>query len=267
MDLAYCTLDRHSYRAEEFTSLPPDRFAALKPWLVCLDCGAKVTPVQPHHRSDHYRGQPRHAIGCKHRTEEREQITAPLPGGYDPRHVGRGIVLLVEPEAAGPGVNVVDDPTATTDPGRARRHHPGDGEGTGAHRYALDTMLELLLERPDVAVSAEPITVGNQTVPCHRFFTTFDDVAADHVGRFGGYWGPVESIGHRRLYSWVNTAGASPDVRVAASARAKARRVEVVLGDAAMLVVGTPELLDNGQVEIRIADEHLIALAGRGAAV
>lgn len=261
MDLAHCTLDGRDYRAEEFTALPADQFLTLKPWLICGLCGGKAGPVRPHHRVHHFRAD--HADDCVHDSGEREQIAAALPGGFDPNRSGRGFVLNLAPEP-GPTVDVADDPAAPSTPGRARRHHPTDGEGEGPHHYMLETMLELLIARPDVAVSDEPITIGNETTICRHFFTGFDDTTPAHVGRYGGYWGPVESIGHRIHYSWINTPGEAPDVRVGRAARTKARTVEAALADAAVLVIGTPVQKENGEIEIQVDDAAAIALAGRG---
>lgn len=269
MDVARCTLDGEKYYATVFAKLPTVDLQKKRRHLVCFECGwpAYFKKESVSGQGACFGARP-HRSGCDMAAPESERGD----GGGDEqdilRNAGNHIVLDLD---FGGAPNVHGVPGGGEDGGSRGGRFTGTGARPDAHsRRRLGPILRNLIYSEQFRNSTQTIGVPDRgPLAIRDFFVGFEDIAAQHVERFRGYWGVVYDAKAGKDGSiWLNT-GKEDDLSVLLSSEQKIElytrygiKKLAHLEGAHLLVLGTLMLSKNGKEKryIKLEDIGYCAL-------
>ncbi|EIC13177.1 hypothetical protein QG083_06685 [Kingella kingae] len=268
MDNAFCTLNNQTYTAYTFSQLSPTVISQFRRFLQCPSCQAPAffRKAARNGQAACFGARP-HNAGCT----ENAPLTRLIHGENDDEDVlrndGQRIVLDLNYGAAEP-VNHIDENVIDNGGARGARFiGNGNRPNAVAHRR-LRTLLRSLVCNPDFKNSTQILEINGQERLINEFFVQFNQITANYINQFHGYWGQITDIGisPNNGTIWLNSGGHDdvslclpPEIQAAFLDRFRRNDAEDLVSDY-ILYLGSLQRSQNNKYYILINDIAFVSL-------
>jgi hypothetical protein len=223
LDKAFCTSNKRTYDAEEFSQLPESEIAIRRQFLLCRTCGQKAFFRKAYNGMDALFGANPHLEECQERRTDPgkvREITKDLR-----TYLSNGLHVLKLNLSPWKSENANDKVALATD---LKAKHQGDrplsaGSTRPRNTWDLKDLLTALVLSPELAESDHVIEAPGaiSPQPLAQFLAHSEHLnKKKHQGAVKGFWGTISNVNWGADNSlWINSGnvhmhGAQVDVRI-----------------------------------------------------